>query len=68
LSTAAAIAAAPADTVALASGVLMHRYSLSRVAALDRLQRMAGVAGVSLQEQAERLVGAVEELSRTGAG
>jgi response regulator NasT len=67
LTTAAAIAAAPADTVALASGVLMHRYSLSRVAALDRLRRMAGVGGISLQDQAERLVQAVEELARTGS-
>ena len=54
--------------MSLASGVLMHRYSLSRGAALDRLQRMAGVAGVSLHEQAERLVLAVEELARNGAG
>jgi len=56
------------DAVALAAGVLMHRYSLSRRDALERLQRMASVAGVPLQDQAERLVQAVEELSRTGAG
>jgi DNA-binding response OmpR family regulator len=56
------------DAVALAAGVLMHRYSLSRRDALERLQRMARVGGVALQDQAERLVQAVEELSRTGAG
>ncbi len=59
--------AAPADTVALATGVLMHRYSLSRRDAFERLQRMASVAGVPLPFQAERLVQAVEELARTGA-
>jgi DNA-binding response OmpR family regulator len=58
----------PIVVIALAVGVLMHRYSLSRRDALERLQRMAGVAGVPLREQAERLVQAVEELSRTGAG
>jgi two-component system, response regulator PdtaR len=56
------------DVIALAAGVLMHRYSLSRRDALERLQRMASVGGVALQDQAERLVQAVEELSRTGAG
>ena len=56
------------DAIALAAGVLMHRYSLSRRDALERLQRMASVAGVALHDQAERLVQAVEELSRTGAG
>jgi response regulator NasT len=60
-------AAVPTDTVALATGVLMHRYSLSRQDAFDRLQRMATVAGVPLAFQAERLVQAVEELARTGA-
>ena len=55
------------DAIALAAGVLMHRYSLSRRDALERLQRMANVGGVALQDQAERLVQAVEELSRTGA-
>lgn len=60
-------AASPVDTVALATGVLMHRYSLSRGDAHERLQRMATVAGVPLPFQAERLVQAVEELARTGA-
>jgi response regulator NasT len=55
-----------ADVVALAAGVLMHRYSLPRGEALQRLHRIADAAGVSLAEQAERLVRAVEELSRPG--
>jgi response regulator NasT len=55
------------DVVSLAAGVLMHRYSLSRGEALDRLQRIAAAAAVSLPEQAERLVRAVEELARPGA-
>jgi response regulator NasT len=58
---------AEGDVVSLAAGVLMHRYSLSRGAALQRLQRIADAAGVALPEQAERLVRAVEELSRPGA-
>ena len=60
-------ARASADVVAMAVGVLMHRYSLSRGEALERLQRMADAAGVPLAEQAERLVRAVEELARPGA-
>jgi DNA-binding response OmpR family regulator len=54
------------DMLSLAAGVLMHRYSLSREAAFERLQRSAGSAGISAQEQAERLVRAVEELARPG--
>ena len=64
---AAAPGAAPLDVVSLAAGVLMHRYSLARGEALERLRRMAEAAGVPPAEQAERLVGAVEELARTGA-
>jgi response regulator NasT len=56
-----------ADVVSLAAGVLMHRYSLSRGDALARLGRIADAAGVTLAEQAERLVSAVEELARPGA-
>lgn len=56
------------DVVSLAAGVLMHRYSLARGEALDRLQRIADAAGVPIAAQAERLVRAVEELARPGAG
>lgn len=65
---AAAESAEPAlDVVALAVGVLMHRYSLPRADALQRMQRIADAAGIGLAEQAERLVRAVEELGRPGA-
>mgnify|MGYP003531250307 FL=1 len=60
----AAAGSAKVDVVSLAAGVLMHRYSLARGEALERLSRIADAAGVSLAEQAERLVGAVEELAR----
>ena len=52
------------DMVPLAVGVLMHRYSLPRQAAYERLQRLAGDEGRSLAEQAGRLVEAVELLAR----
>jgi response regulator NasT len=54
------------DPVALAIGVLMHRHSLLRGAAQQRLQRLAAEQDLSLPAQAERLLGAVEELARTG--
>ena len=59
-------AAVGLEVVPMAVGVLMHRYSLSRHEAQSRLSRIADAAGVSLAEQAERLVRAVEELSRPG--
>ena len=52
------------DMVPLAVGVLMHRYSLPRQAAYERLHRLAGDEGRSLAEQAGRLVEAVELLAR----
>jgi two-component system, response regulator PdtaR len=63
-----AAAAGSVEVVSLAAGVLMHRYSLSRHDALQRLRRIADAANVSLAEQAERLVRAVEELARPGHG
>lgn len=48
---------------AMAVGVLMHRYSLVRDAALDRLRRMATANGLALSNEAERLLEAVERLS-----
>lgn len=50
-------------TVAMAVGILMHRYSLTRGAALERLQRMAVAQGESMAEQSERLLQAVELLA-----
>jgi len=64
----AAAGSTKVDVVSLAAGVLMHRYSLARGEALERLGRIADAAGVSLAEQAERLVSAVEELARPGRG
>lgn len=47
----------------LAVGVLMHRHSLSRAAALARLQRFAAADQRTLAEQALRVVDAVELLA-----
>ena len=52
--------------VAMAAGVLMHRYSLPRAAALERLTRLAHAEQRSLVDQAERILEAVEELSLPG--
>ena len=57
---------AMAQTVAMAVGVLMHRYSLSRTAALERLQKLATTESRPLHVQAERLLEAVELLSKPG--
>ena len=54
-----------ADPVPLAVGVLMHRYSLPRDAAWQRLQRLAADQKTDVAAQAERLLGAVEELARS---
>ena len=62
----AAAADALADAVPLAVGVLMHRHSLPRQEAWRRLQRMAHEHGLNVPAQAERLLGAVEELARSG--
>jgi response regulator NasT len=66
----AAVGAVPvpapaAELLALATGVLMHRHSLNRVAARQRLERMATEQGLGVLGQAERLVAAVEELARS---
>lgn len=55
----------PDDVVAMAVGVLMHRYSLNRRAALQRLQRMAQADSLALETQAERLLQALELLCMT---
>jgi len=53
------------DPLPLAVGVLMHRHSLPRAAARQRLQRMAADSGLSESAQAERLLNALEELARS---
>jgi CheY-like chemotaxis protein len=53
-----------ADTVAIAVGMLMHRLSLSRREAYERLQRMAAADGLQLKAEADRLLEALELLVR----
>ena len=53
--------------VPLAVGVLMHRYSLSRRDAFERLKQIAVDDGRSLEDQAQRLVEAVELLAKQPA-
>jgi response regulator NasT len=55
-----------ASPVPLAVGVLMHRYSLPRAEALERLRRLAQADGRPLVVQAAALLDAVELLSRPG--
>lgn len=55
-----------APGVAMAVGVLMHRYSLARGPALERLQRLARTEQRPLADQAERLLQAVELLANPG--
>lgn len=55
-----------ADVVAIAVGVVMHRYSLSRAPALERLRRLAQQQGLSLEAECERLVAAAELLAAPG--
>ena len=60
----ASAAAAVHDTsAAMAVGVLMHRYSLSRDEAAARLLRLSKEAGLSMHAQAELLLSAVEQLA-----
>ena len=47
----------------IAIGVLMHRFSLTRAAATERLQRLAASEGHSVAEQARRVLEAVELLA-----
>lgn len=54
--------------IAIAVGVLMHRYSLPRAAALERLHKLALSESRPLQVQAERLLDAVELLSKPAEG
>ena len=54
----------PVDgSVAMAAGVLMHRHSLTRGEALERLARLAASEGRSSHDQAELLLAAVERLA-----
>jgi response regulator NasT len=59
--------AARSPDVLMAVGVLMHRHSLARAQALERLRRMAAAERLPLEEHARRLVGAVELLALPAA-
>lgn len=52
------------QVVALAVGLLMHRYSLNRQEALERLRKLCLSEDRAIEDQALRLVEAVELLSR----
>lgn len=54
------------EPVAMAVGVLMHRYSLTRAQALAQLQRLAENESRSLGDQASRVLDAVELLALPG--
>ncbi len=54
------------DVVAIAVGIVMHRFSLARAPALERLRRLAQSQGLSLEADCERLVAAAELLSAPG--
>lgn len=61
--------AAPTDrlpVVPLAVGILMHRFSLSREVALQRLQRLAAQEGRPLEHSAAAMVAALEQLALPG--
>ena len=58
-----AVAAALSEHVAMAVGVLMHRYSLNRHQSLAQLERLAHQEGRSLDDQAGRVLDAVEGLA-----
>lgn len=51
------------QTVAIALGVLMHRHSLDRDHALEKLRRLAQTEGRTMIAEAERVLEAVELLS-----
>jgi len=50
--------------VAMAVGVLMHRYSLSRQDAFERLEKLSSTEGRAIEAQAKLLVEAVEMLAQ----
>jgi DNA-binding response OmpR family regulator len=54
------------QAVPIAVGIVMHRFSLSRVAALDRLERLARQEGRSLEGSCAAMVAAVEQLAGPG--
>ncbi len=62
----AASSAEATGEVAMAVGVLMHRFSLRRAAALDRLGRLAAAASRSVDAQAAHVLSAIESMALPG--
>lgn len=58
-------AAAGSDPIPVAIGILMHRFSLTRAQAAERLARLAADKRQSDAAQAQRLIDALEELAGT---
>jgi two-component system, response regulator PdtaR len=59
---------APMPTmVAMAVGIVMHRFSLARAPALERLQRLAAQEGRPLEQTSAAMVDALEQLALPGA-
>ena len=56
----------PASNVAIAVGIVMQRHALVRSVAAQRLERLAGEDGVSVETMADRLLDAAELLARAG--
>lgn len=54
------------QSVAIAVGIVMHRYSLTRQSALERLERLARQEGRSLESSCAAMVAAVEQLAGPG--
>ncbi|MEX8519149.1 MAG: response regulator [Leptothrix sp. (in: b-proteobacteria)] len=52
-----------AQPIAIAVGIVMHRYSLRRHEALERLRRLAQQEGRSVEASAQALVAALEQLA-----
>ena len=65
---ATAISATDASETLIATGIFMQRFSLPRAAALERLQRLAATERRSLDEQARRVLEAVEMLALPDGG
>lgn len=59
--------AALQDCVPIAVGIVMHRFSLSRTAALVRLHRLAQQEGRALEQTCAAMVQALEQLALPGA-
>ncbi len=66
--TAATEATTPlTHTVSIAVGIVMHRHSLGRQAALTRLRQQAQVEGSSVEALSERLLNAQEVMAGLGS-